>query len=362
MIRKVSKFIMLFCLMMILIGCQSNEQIQYNRYQETIFDTFDTVTQVIGYAESEEEFNTYVEKIHERLQELHKFYDIYNTYEGINNVKTINDNAGIKPVKVDREIIDFILFSKEWYEKTDGQVNIAMGSVLRIWHQYRQDAEYDPQNAKLPPMEDLLDAAKHTDIAKVIVDVENSTVYLEDEKMRLDVGALAKGYATEIVALEIMEEGLKSGILSPGGNIRVLGKPLDGIRQRWGIGIQNPDKSVITTSENILDTVYLNNASVVSSGDYQRYYIVDGKTIHHLIDPTTLMPGDYYRAVTVVTEDSGIGDALSTAAFLMPYEKSRRLIENYHGAEAVWVMLDGEIEATDGMKEIMRSHGATATE
>jgi len=211
----------------------------------------------------------------------------------------------------------------------------------------------------LPPMDKLLDASKYIDIDKVIIDTDKNTVYLADEKMRLDVGAIAKGYATELVAKEIMEEGFTSGIISAGGNVRALNKPLDGVRERWGIGIQNPEASIISAEDKILETIFINNASVVTSGDYQRYYIVDGKPIHHLIDPKTLMPGEYYRAVTVVAEDSGVADFLSTAVFLMPYEESKNLVNRFDGVEAIWLMHDGTVEATDGMKRIMKSYGAT---
>lgn len=353
-------FLILSLIASFFTGCQKEEKNPYQKYSESFFDTFDTLTQVVGYTKSKEEFDFYVNKIHERFQQLHKLYDIYNDYEGINNIKTINDNAGTKPIKVDKEIIDLILFSKDWYHRTNGETNIAMGPVLRIWSQYREDAEYNPQSAKLPPMEELLDAAKYTDINKVIVDTEKSTVYLEDSRMSLDVGAVAKGFAAEIIAKEIMAEGLKSGMISAGGNVRVLGKPLDDLRQRWGIGIQNPKKSIVSDS-NLLDTIFLNNASVVTSGDYQRYYVVDDKIIHHLIDSKTLMPGEYYSAVTVVTEDSGMADFLSTTVFLMPYDQSRKLVESLDGVEAIWVMKDGTVEATDGMKKIMKSNGASGS-
>lgn len=345
--------------MLFLSGCQAKPETGYQKYEDSFFDTFDTLTQVVAYTKSEQEFRDYFEKIHARFQELHRLYDIYNDYPGINNIKTINDNAGIQPVKVEKEIIDLILFGKEWYERTGGRVNIAMGSVLQIWHDYREEGQSEPENAKLPPLDILKEAAKHTDINQVIVDTENSTVYLADKQMRLDVGAVAKGFATEIVAREIMEEGLQSGIISAGGNIRVLGKPLDGVRERWGIGIQDPQQSIFADEQKLLDTVFVNNASVVSSGDYQRYYIVDGKRIHHLIDPDTLMPAEYYRAVTVVAGHSGIADFLSSTLFLLPYEKSRALAESLDGVEAIWVMQDGKVEATDGMKKIMKSNGAT---
>lgn len=357
--RMVSGLMIILILMLSFTGCKDTEKNEYTKYSGNFLEAFDTVTKVLAYTKSEEEFNRYFNMIETRFKELHKLYDIYNDYEGINNIKTINDNAGIKPVKVDKEIIDLIFFAKDWYHKTDGRTNIAMGSVLRIWHDYREEGRSDPEKAKLPPMESLKNAAEHTDINKVIVDTENSTVYLEDKDMSLDVGAVAKGYATELVAKEIMAQGLNSGIISAGGNIRVLGKPLDNVRERWGIGIQDPDKAIIPDEDSNLDIIFINDQSVVSSGDYERYYVVGDKILHHLIDPETLMPGDYYRAITIVTEDSGIADALSTAAFLINYEQSRALIEGLDGVEALWVMKDGKIEATDGMKKIMKSNGAT---
>lgn len=347
-----------------LAGCRQNEEPAagpvYEKHSYSFMDTFDTVTQVVGYTETEEEFNRYTEKIHERMLELHKLYDIYHDYEGINNIKTINDNAGVKPVKVDKEIIDLILFSKQMYEEMGTQTNIALGSVLKIWHEYRDEAEANPADAKIPPMDVLRAANEHTDINKVIVDVANSTVYLDDPLMSLDVGGVAKGYATEMVAREIIEEGFTSGIISAGGNVRAFGKPMDGIRDKWGIGIQNPDSIIGNSEESILETVYLTDASVVTSGDYQRYYMVGDKVMHHIIDPETLMPGDYFRAVSIITEDSGKADFLSKIVFLLPFEKSKAFVESLDGVEALWIFKDGTVETTDGLKKIMKSNGATA--
>ncbi|NLY29618.1 MAG: FAD:protein FMN transferase [Firmicutes bacterium] len=332
----------------------------YEKYTESFFDTFDTVVVVVAYNRSQEEFDSYFSKIHQRFRELHRLYDIYHEYPGINNVKTINDHAGIKPVKVDKEIIDLILFAKQLYNQTAGKTNIAMGAVLQIWHEYRDAGRSNPETAELPPMDDLRKALEHTDIDKVIVDEENSTVYLADSQMSLDVGAVAKGYAAELVMREMTAQGLKSAMISAGGNIRTLGKPLDGIRERWGVGIQDPQQSIF--SENgLLDVVFINDGSVVSSGDYQRYYVVDGKRYHHLIDSVTLMPAEYYRSVTVVAEDSGVADYLSTELFLLPWPESRKLAEKV-GVEALWVMPDGTVETTPGLKNIMRSQGASGAD
>jgi FAD:protein FMN transferase len=357
--RITSAILSVIMVMLVFSGCQKQTKIQYTKYSDTFFEAFDTITMVVGYTKSEEEFRGYFEKIKARFNELHKYYDIYHNYEGINNVKTINDNAGIKPVKVNKEIIDLIQFAKDWDKRTNGTTNIAMGSVLKIWHDYREEGKNDPDNAKLPPMDALKEANKHVDINKVVVDTQNSTVYLSDKDMSLDVGAVAKGYATELVAKEIAEAGFKSGIISAGGNVRVLGKPLDGVRERWGIGIQDPRKAIISDDDNLLDTVFLNEESVVSSGDYERFYTVNGKNYHHLIDPKTLMPGEYYSAVTIVTQNSGDADALSTAVFLLPFEQSSALVKSLKGVEAIWVFKDGRMEATEGMKKIMKGNGAT---
>ena len=346
-------------MLLILPGCNNTAENEYGKYSDSFFDTFNTMIQVVGYTKSQQEFDLYLERIHLRYQELHKLYNIYNNYEGVNNIKTINDNAGMKPVVVDKEIIDLLLFAKEWYGRTGGKINIAYGPVLKIWHDYRTEGMDFPEEAKIPPLEELQKAVAYTDINQVIVDLEKSTVYLPDSRMRLDVGAIAKGFATELVVREIQEAGLVSGVISAGGNIRTIGKPLDGLRERWAIGIQDPDASIVAEKENILDAVFLTDGAVVSSGDYQRYYIAEGKLLHHIIDPETLMPGDYYRAVTVVADDSGVADFLSTALFLLPFEESRALAESLDGVEALWVMPDGTVNVSEGMKEKLKSYGAT---
>ncbi|NLK08057.1 MAG: FAD:protein FMN transferase [Firmicutes bacterium] len=333
----------------------------YEKYTDSFMDTFDTVTIIVGYTSNEKQFKEYFNYAHKRFQELHRYYDIYQSYSGVNNVKTINENAGIRPVEVAEEIVDMILFSKKWYALTEGKTNIALGPVLGIWHDYRDVGRIDPAQAKLPPVHELQAAAEYSSIDDIIVDEQKGTVFLPDGRMRLDVGAVAKGYATELVALELEEMGFDSCLISAGGNIRGIGKPLDDLRERWGVGIQDPRASVVA-DDGLLDVVFINNASVVTSGDYQRYYVVDGRLLHHIIDPETLMPGDYYQAVSVVAEDSGVADFLSTELFLLPLEKSKKLVESLPGVEALWVLQDGTVEVTEGMAQIMRSRGASGAE
>lgn len=324
------------------------------RYQAEFLTLFNTVTRIVGYAKSEEEFRALAEQIRSKLEEYHQLYDIYNDY-GVSNLKTINDNAGLAPVFVDGRIIDMLEFAKRQCAESGGRVNVALGAVLRIWHDYREAGLNDPQNAELPPAALLQEAARHTNIEDVVIDREASTVYLKDPKMSLDCGAIAKGYATEQVALYVESLGVESLLLSVGGNIRAVGKKAEADakgEKRWTIGIQNPDKA---SEKKELLSVLIADFSVVSSGVYERYYTVKGERYHHVIDPETLMPSAYCDQVTILCRDSGLGDALSTAVFNMPLDEGRRYIENLDGVEALWVMKDGGLEYSSGFLSYVRA-------
>ena len=316
------------------------------RYQAEFLSLFDTVTTIVGYAENKEEFTVLAGRIKDKLMEYHRLFDIYNSYAGLNNIKTINDNAGIAPVKVDEELIAMLLFAKEQYYVTDGKTNIAFGSVLRIWHDYRENGISDPLGAEVPPKQLLEVAAGYIDIEGMIIDQEASTVYLSDPGISLDVGAIAKGYAVEQTAQYLEGEGVSSLLLSVGGNIRAIGgKPGKNGMEPWNIGIKNPDKESPDTE---LCNVLISGYSVVSSGSYERYYTVDGTRYHHIIDPSTLMPPPYFTSITVICRDSGIADALSTALFNMPLEMGEKFVEGIDGVEALWVTGTGEVIYSEG--------------
>lgn len=350
-------------LSMLATGCNKKPDatVTYGKYEAEFIGTFDVKIQVVGYSESEAQFTKASGAIYDKMQELNKLFDIYHDYEGISNLKTINDNAGIQPVKVDPQIIDLLLFAKNAYVQTDGLINVAMGAVLKPWHDYRTEGIVSPADAKLPPVEELTEAAKHTNIDDVIIDEDDSTVYLADSQMSLDVGGIAKGYAAEKAKDAAVLAGLEAGLIDAGGNVVAVGMPKDGVRARWGIGIQDPERLVEGVA-NILDTIYLIDKAVVSSGDYQRFYMVDGKAYNHIISPKTLMPADRYKAVTIVHESSATADYLSTAIFIASYEEGLAMAKA-HDAEVIWVYPDGRIEATDGYQQISRMFsGYTATD
>ena len=329
-----------------MIGCEAKDKRE--KYTTYYFDYFDTVTTIVGYEDSQEEFDETCAVIEQQLKEYHQLYHIYNRYENLSNMKTINDvkDGSHQTVEVDERIIDLLLYGKEVYELTKGQTNIAMGSVLSIWHDYRTEGENDPASAELPPMEKLQSAAKHTDIDQMIIDQEASTVYLADPEMKLDVGGLAKGYAVEQIALYLEEQGIDGYVLNVGGNVRTIGTRPEG--EKWTVGIENP--GFPNSEEEFIAYLKLSGESVVTSGAYQRYYVVDGKPYHHVIDPDTLMPSEDFLSVSIICMDSGLGDALSTALFSMSYEEGKALIESIEDAEAMWTTHEGEIMYSSGFE------------
>ncbi len=348
--RIVSLVLALLCLALPLcsmVGCETPKASK-TKYTDYSFDYFNTVTTIIGYEETQEEFAKTLVVIKEGLKKYHRLYDIYHTYDGVNNLCTVNRTVGgvHQVVTVEKEIIDLLTYAKEMYTLTDGRVNVAMGAVLSIWHQYRSQGIKNPANATLPPEEALNAAAEHVNIADLIIDEENSTVFLADPKMTLDVGAIAKGYAVEMVAQMMEEAGMTGYILNVGGNVRTIGHHPDG--SKWSVGLENPG---IDGAGDYISYLKISDLSLVTSGTHQRFYEVDGVPYHHIIDPDTLMPGTRYLSVSILCPHSGYADALSTALFNMPYETGLALIEGLENVEAMWVLKDGTIYTSSGFSQ-----------
>ena len=325
------KVLALLLCVLLLAGCAP----KWVQFSVTWTDLFDTVTTVTGFASNREAFNELAEAVYEQLKQYHQLFDIYKEYEGINNLKTVNDAAGKAPVKVDGAIIQLLSDCVDYYELTEGRVNVALGSVLSLWH-------YARETKVLPSDEALREAAQHTNIEKLIIDKDNSTVFIADPDMRLDVGAIAKGWAAQKVA-----ESMYGGwLLSVGGNVCATGAKRGD--QPWTVGVQNPDGG------SFLHTIPLSTGSAVTSGDYQRFAEIDGKKYHHIIDPDTLHPSEYWRSVTVVCPDSGLADALSTALFLLPMDAGQRLLDQCESF-AMWVDADGNMYYSTGFQDLIRT-------
>lgn len=296
-------------------GC---EKVPPERFQTSYIDVFDTVCTFTAYCDSEEEFLSVSESLHEELLRLHRLFDIYDgPAEG--GILALNRDGYLE--NPDEDIVKLLELGKEYYGLSGGKLNIAMGSVLSLWHDAREDGV-------LPDKDSLSTASRHMDISKLVI--EDGKITLSDPEMRIDVGAIAKGYAAEKACTLVRDLGLESFALDLGGNIKTSGTKPDG---DWNIGIRDPDGGVLTG-------VKASNLSVVTSGDYERFFELDGVRYSHIVSPDTLYPADIYRSVTVICESSADGDALSTSLFCMDFESGKALCEDL-GIKAIWVLPDG---------------------
>lgn len=340
------KKILLLTLILALVGCAPKDDGLHRYSNSSITSGFDTTMTLLAYTKDENEFNDYFELMKDTFWEYHVLFDKYNNYENVNNLKTINDQAGISAVEVDPIIIDLLLIAKEYTEISD-YFDITYGAVFSVWHDYREEgielnAEGKP--GKVPSLEELERARELTGWENVEIDQSNNTVFLTKKGVQLDVGAIAKGYATEKVAQKLEEAGLKHAIVSGGGNIRTINQRPDG---PWQIGIQEPSLAIDSPSVDVfaVDSSY----SVVTSGDYQRTYLGPDQTPYsHLINPNTLFPETHFRSVTVMTKDSTLSDILSTSLFMMDYESGVSFINHFNKnnpdnhVSAVWIVDDNE--------------------
>ena len=345
-LKSVSCLCLIWGLLVCLTGCPQTA-VTTEPTGKVYYTFFDTVSYIYNYAgDSPEVFDDRSEIVANILSEYHSLFDIYYEHSGIVNLCTVNKNAGGEPLTVDEKLIDFLLYAKELYTLTGGEMNIMMGAVLRPWHDCRTAASSDPANAKIPDAALLEEAAKHTSIDLLEIDEENNTIRISDPAACLDVGALGKGYATEMAARALEDAGVNSYVLNIGGNIRIIGTKPDGTA--WRTGIKNP-----SAPDTYAEYLNLANISCVTSGTYERFFTVGGVRYHHIIDKDTLMPSEHFASVSVLTKDSGLADALSTALFCMSYEDGLKLVESLEGVDVLWIKADGKKLTTKNFSALL---------
>ncbi len=354
------------CLLMIgVVGCQStnSKKPSLTPFKANVYGAFDTFHVFTAYVEDQATFDKYFHIYESEMNRLHNLYTTFEKIPDMNNLYTVNEQAGVAPVVVDKDIMMLLKDAIAWHNQISPVVNIAFGPVLEIWHDARTYL------LEVPKMDELKAAASCTNIDNIILDEANSTVFLKESCMRLDVGAVAKGYAVEIVAKELVESGLTSAMISAGGNVRMIGqrpepdpskaKVLPSCVDLFCVGLERPifnnetlDKNnPYTKYESSVAAVSAKDMSLVTSGDYQRYFEVNGQVFSHIIDPNTLMPSNHFRAVTIVTPDSGLADFMSSVVYILPFDEGKKLVESMDNLEAVWLMKDGTIQYSSGLIE-----------
>ena len=359
--KKVSKLIVIIMIAAVcLSGC--GRIVSAQKYSAEYYDVFDTVVSVTAYCGGKAEFDELSAEIHEELQYFHRLFDIYNEYDGLVNAKTLNQNAATREVEVTSELLEILEFSKDMYKMTDGCLNIALGPVLKLWHDAREASLADPQKAYIPSDAELTEAGKHCNIDDLIINRYSSdgsdtglssfgdteklyagTVRFADSEMSIDLGAVAKGFAVEKIAQNLEAEGKSAILINAGGNVRTVGTKPGG--EKWSVAVQNP---VEDSAESYADILKLENYSLVTSGVYQRYFEYNGKRYHHIIDGGTLHPENRYLSVSIAARDSALADALSTAVFNMESEEGLLFVNSMDGVEALWIFPDGTSCFSDG--------------
>ncbi len=337
-------------LLVILTGCPNPANMAENKIEPkamVYFTFFDTVSYIYSYADdTQEEFQQNCDEVSRMFVEYNKLFDIYHEYTGVTNLCTLNKNAGGEWLQVDERLVDFLLYAKELYNKTDGEMNIMMGAVLRPWHNAREEAKSDPSNARIPDAGILEEASRHIGIELLEIDAENSRVRISDADALIDVGALGKGYATEKAAEYLKNKNVTSYVLNIGGNIRIIGQKPDG--SGWLTGIKNPQ-----APDTYVSYITISDTSCVTSGNYERYFTADGERYHHIIDKDTLMPANYFASVSIICPDSGLADALSTALFCMDVDSGRQMISQFENVEVLWIEENGSLHMTDGYSALV---------
>ncbi len=349
-VRKPTALICILVLCTILTSCGAKEQqnVKIEPKGKVYFSYFDTVSYIYDYSgDSAERFDDRSADVSHILEEYHRLFDIYHEYAGINNLCTINRLAGGEPVSVDQKLVDFLLYAKEMYTLTSGQMNVMLGAVLRLWHDCREAASNHSEKATIPSDEALQKASLHTGIDLLEIDRDACTVRLSDPEASVDVGALGKGYATEMAARWLESQNAFGYVLNIGGNIRIVGNRPDGTG--WKTGIRNP----LDPDGEFALNIRIADTACVSSGIYERFFVAEGKRWHHIIDPDTLYPAVWYTGLTVITKDSGLADALSTALFCMEYDECRELVDSLEDVEVCWFFPDGEQRCSAGFEKLI---------
>ena len=316
------KLVALLLSLFLLFGCQARpKQLARTDY------LLDTVVTLTLYGATEADLDA-------AFNEIRRLNGLLDAYSPDSDLGRLQAAAGREPVAVSPETMELLLFAKEMYEKTGGYLDVTIGPLIDLWD-IKNGGHY-PTDRELSAALDLLG------MDDLVLDEGKGTAYLARSGMRLDLGALAKGYIADRVKALLLDRGVQSGVIDLGRNILLIGeKPGEA---PFSIGIQSPG-----SAGEMLRVLSLRDRSLVTSGTYERYFEHEGKRYHHVLDPFTGFPADRgLAAVTVLSDSSLWGDALSTACLLLGADDGLALIDAIPDAEALFVLADGSVVTSAG--------------
>lgn len=321
---KHKKIIAVLCSTILLLsGCSFIPSKENRTYTDTLFDTVISV-EILDPVDKE---------VMEGCRSLCQKYDtLFSKTNENSDIYKIN-NAGGGAVEVSKDTLKLIKKGIYYSELSGGVFDITIGSLSNLW-------DFKAETPAIPAPEAIASALSHVNYQNIMI--QDNTVRLIDPNAAIDVGAIAKGYIADRIKDYLKDNGVKHAVVNLGGNVLVLGTKTDG--SKYNIGIQKPfDKTgQPVTSVKVADQ------SVVTTGTYQRYFEIDGKLYHHVLDPRTGYPCENtLQSVTIITDSSLTADAMSTVCFLLGYEKSFNLINQLDNVDALFITEDGEIHYSD---------------
>ncbi|AIO18667.1 Thiamine biosynthesis lipoprotein ApbE precursor [Candidatus Izimaplasma bacterium HR1] len=293
---------------------------------------------------------TIFENVENIISDYHNLSDKYELYDGFINVKTINDNP-TQTHTIDERLFDMIQFTLDHQDEVNNLFNLALGPVLQVWHDYRELADpFSNAALEIPAMSLLNEMNQYTDSSKIVLDDENYTITME-ENMSIDLGGMSKGYISNILVGYLDSLNLSAYLLNNGNsNISIGGTHPIRDHGKFILAATDPSGQKYPGYATIL---LGDGDQLVTSGDYQQYFTVDGELYHHIINPNTLMPERYSRSVSIVVNgDAGLADLYSTAIFTMSIEDGIEFVNNTNDLEAIWYGLDGTIHYSANFEEL----------
>jgi thiamine biosynthesis lipoprotein len=319
------------CLMASLAGCPRPPRV----YKDTrvIMGTYVSITAVAEGATDEAARAA----VSAAFDEITRVDLLMSTYKPESQLSQVNRMAGMRPVRVDRELIDTVEDALYVSRLTGGAFDPTVGPLVRLW-------KIGSDEARIPDKEETDSARKLVDYSQVEVNRTRQTIYIRKKGMSIDLGGIAKGYAADRAVAALKARGIRGGIVAVAGDIKLFGSREDG--KPWNIGIQHPREK-----DGLLCTLTLHDAATSSSGDYERYFIKDGVRYHHILDPRTGRPARGLISVTVIARDSWLADGMATGLFVMGPDKGYKLAEGHPEIEVLMVTSDGKILATGRFKD-----------
>jgi thiamine biosynthesis lipoprotein len=342
---------------------------------------FDTTIRLTYYvAKDSPNVDDVFEHIRQTLWGYHRLFDKYNAYEGINGIYAINLNAdtltSADPIRYGATVLEDRLFEAlryglEWEDavKDDGVslFNIALGPVLSIWHDLREDDacdEFQILGALVcpKPTSGMFDGPFAIDPDQIVLDEATRTIAFLVPSMRLDVGGFAKGYVAELITDYLDSLGVSYIFNAGASNVKAGGLNPNSADGFYTVALTTPKIGLPSPGDFFAVVKITANQSIVTSGNYQRYYVgkEDGLVYHHIIDPRTKFPGGDTMAVSVLHEDGALADIYSTAVYLLGLEKGLAFVNATAGLEAIWYLENGTIVHSEGLLKDSFSYGQSS--